>query len=518
MIAYLVTNEVNGRKYVGITKDASPKRRWHSHVSAAVGRGAKYLLHAAIIKYGSECFRVETIASARTWTDLCEIEGILINQHKTLVGDGGYNLTKGGEGCYGRVFSQASKDKIRQARLGKTHSMEVLARIKETKAASLANRVASLANLAKAQAARTGATLSEQHRARISAANTGRQMSAEARQHLRAALKLRPPPSQETKAKMSIAMKGRVHTPLARQRMKIAASLRPPRPPITEATRARMKAAHTGRVNSIESRQRMRAAAILRETAKRLARTAAIATLCFVIGAAQTKAGGIPVFDGVAEIGQARQLFQELKSYGVQLQQLQHEISSAVSLATTAASLIQHPSLGAVMGLANMVGIDNPLPINPYAVQGMLSGYGGMNSMSGLVGKFSGLGSLVTTSYNTDSVYNCTTGSFACQSLQQRAASNAGLKGISSQIYGELAAHIPVLQGLRTEAAAATDPAQRENIMVQVQLENAWVNNSSQQLQGVIAMASAQESVQRTREEEHLSQSIAAVVAAAPKN
>ena len=158
--------------------------------------------------------------------------------------------------------------------------------------------------------------------------------------------------------------------------------------------------------------------------------------------------------------------------------------------AQTAQSFIQDPNLGTAMALMNMVGIDNPLPINPYAVQSLVSGYGGMNSLSGLTGKLSSLNGLVTGSYSADSVYTCTDGSYACARQQQVASSNAGIKGLTSQIYQQLTEHIPVLQSLRTELDTASDPAQREHIMAQLAIENTWTANAQGQLQTVMALAS----------------------------
>jgi hypothetical protein len=225
----------------------------------------------------------------------------------------------------------------------------------------------------------------------------------------------------------------------------------------------------------------------------------------------------IPVTDGGNLLAQAKSLLQDLKSYGTQLQQLSQEVQQVTWLATTAGSMIQHPNLGAAMQLMNMAGIENPLPINPYSVMSLTSGYGGMNSVSGLVGKLNGLGSLVSTSYNNDHVYSCNVNSYACQQQQQMAASNAGLKGMTSKIYTDLTTHMPVLQGLRTQLAASTDPAQRENIIAQLNAENAWTQNAQGQLQTVLALNEAQQQTTLNRENEHLSQSVAAVIAAAPK-
>ena len=170
------------------------------------------------------------------------------------------------------------------------------------------------------------------------------------------------------------------------------------------------------------------------------------------------------------------------------------------------------------MALMGQLGLTNDLPINPNAVMGLISGYGGISSgnLSAVTGALSSLNGLVNTSWTTDHVYTCTTNTFACQQQQQLASSTAGLKGTMGTLYQDLANHIQILQGLRTNAGTATDPAQRENILEQVALENAWAQNTGNQLQASVGMFMAQRQANADRENEHLTQDIEAVIAAAP--
>ena len=239
---------------------------------------------------------------------------------------------------------------------------------------------------------------------------------------------------------------------------------------------------------------------------------------CLAVAMPSDALAQLPVTDGGNLVAQAKNLLQELKSYATELEQLSQQVQQVTWLAQTAASLIQNPNLGAAMQLMNMVGLENPLPVSPYAVQGLISGYGGMNSIGGIVGKLNSLGSLVTTSYQTDRVYTCNDNSFACQQQRRLAYSDAGLKGITGDVYSQLAQRIPILQGLREQLSLATTPAQRENVMAQVAIENAWAQNAQGQLQTVTALAGAQQRVDANRENEHLTESIDTVLAAAPKH
>ncbi len=206
----------------------------------------------------------------------------------------------------------------------------------------------------------------------------------------------------------------------------------------------------------------------------------------------------------------------ELRSYATQLQQLQTEVNSYTQLATTAASLIQHPNLGQAQAMLGAVGVDSSLPISPYAVQALIGGYGGGNSIAGLVGKVGLLGSLVNTSYSQDSLGNtCTDDSFSCRQQQQIAWSNAGTKGILGKLYTDLNNHIPVIAGLRAQLAASTDPAQRENIIATLNSEQTWTQNATGQANLVLGMAEAQTRVAGAQRSEKMRMDADALIAAA---
>ena len=112
MIAYLITNQQNGKQYVGITT-RNIDRRWYEHkyVSNSCGK----LLAKAIKKYGEDSFTIEHIASAIGDVDnLKSIEQDLIGQFNTKVPNG-YNLTDGGDGVSGKPRSEETKRKISEA-------------------------------------------------------------------------------------------------------------------------------------------------------------------------------------------------------------------------------------------------------------------------------------------------------------------------------------------------------------------------------------------------------------------
>ena len=92
---YLVTNLVDGKVYVGLTKLI--KKRWGEHLSATKN-GSQYPLHRAIRKHGVEKFVVTCIETVTTnREDLIAAEIHHIASYNCLAPNG-YNLTAGGEG------------------------------------------------------------------------------------------------------------------------------------------------------------------------------------------------------------------------------------------------------------------------------------------------------------------------------------------------------------------------------------------------------------------------------------
>ena len=91
---YVITNLINNKKYVGISREV--EKRWRSHCEVE----SRSMLHKAIIKYGKDNFKFEHIANAFSWKDACELEKQFIIEIDTK-SPNGYNLTNGGDGTPG---------------------------------------------------------------------------------------------------------------------------------------------------------------------------------------------------------------------------------------------------------------------------------------------------------------------------------------------------------------------------------------------------------------------------------
>jgi hypothetical protein len=92
LLVYLLTNTVNEKKYVGVTRQALAAR-WCAHVRKA-RRGARTALAQAIRQYGAHAFVVRVIGVAASWDEVCAQERAAIGAYQTC-GPLGYNMTRG---------------------------------------------------------------------------------------------------------------------------------------------------------------------------------------------------------------------------------------------------------------------------------------------------------------------------------------------------------------------------------------------------------------------------------------
>lgn len=113
---YVATNKVNGKRYVGMTRQ-KPKRRWDQHIASALRNGDKYSgFHRAIRKYGPEAFEFSVLCECATYVDAAKAEMRLISEIKPE-----HNQTSGGESIanLGMRPSEKSRKMSRERLLGK---------------------------------------------------------------------------------------------------------------------------------------------------------------------------------------------------------------------------------------------------------------------------------------------------------------------------------------------------------------------------------------------------------------
>lgn len=132
---YIHTNKINGKRYIGITKQ-DPERRWG--VNGSHYKESPHL-YSAIQKYGWDNFEHEIVHSGMTRDDACLLEKHYISHFKSQDRRYGYNSFEGGsaptipqdvrekmsrsmmgnQNCLGRITSEETKRKIRDAQKGR---------------------------------------------------------------------------------------------------------------------------------------------------------------------------------------------------------------------------------------------------------------------------------------------------------------------------------------------------------------------------------------------------------------
>nr|UWI13312.1 MAG: GIY-YIG catalytic domain protein [Bacteriophage sp.] len=126
---YKITNKITGKVYIGITNQGAGARYRHHWYEARIGEPAP--IHRSMAKYGEENFTLEIIDFADTYEELKEKEKYWIKQYDSMNREKGYNLTEGGDGTFGRMHSEETKDKIRQKAIGRKVSEETKKKMSE---------------------------------------------------------------------------------------------------------------------------------------------------------------------------------------------------------------------------------------------------------------------------------------------------------------------------------------------------------------------------------------------------
>ena len=110
---YMHENRANGKKYIGITKQA-PERRWQN----GYGYRESPRFYKAIEKYGWDGFKHEILYTHLTAEEAAAKEVELIAKYQTTDPERGYNLDPGGGGTQPKT--EEVRAKMSRARLG-TH-------------------------------------------------------------------------------------------------------------------------------------------------------------------------------------------------------------------------------------------------------------------------------------------------------------------------------------------------------------------------------------------------------------
>jgi group I intron endonuclease len=117
---YKITNMVNNKGYIGITK-SSLLQRWTEHLGDSVN--PVYPIHLAINKYGPDNFKMELLDESFDRVKISSSEDPTIELYRTRIYQNGYNVAKGG---YGGDLGPIANQKRRRTMLSKTDEEKAL--------------------------------------------------------------------------------------------------------------------------------------------------------------------------------------------------------------------------------------------------------------------------------------------------------------------------------------------------------------------------------------------------------
>jgi conjugal transfer/entry exclusion protein len=251
-----------------------------------------------------------------------------------------------------------------------------------------------------------------------------------------------------------------------------------------------------------------------------------VAAGALLLGSVGTAKALIPVFDGSAIAQMLVQMAESEKAFALQVtqyalqakqyigeyfgwmteyQQLITQMSTLYNDAQMLLNMAHHPTLGAAMGMMNMAGIGNSLPVNPYSVMNLLNGSsyggGGFASLGGILSSLSGFAGV---SYTQNRLYTPTDGSWASQQMIANANGIAGGEGAALAAYNDYRNHMGVLPSLRQSAASADTTKDAADVANQLLAETAWNVNQLGQSQQIAQMVQMQQQARVQRDEERL--------------
>lgn len=124
MYVYIITNNVNGKKYIGLSINKKPSFR-----ESYFGSGK--LIKQAIQKYGKNNFSKEILRDFDNEDDARQFEKKLIEGNDAVRSPMFYNLAGGGYGgaCVGRIVSKTTKEKISKSLSGRKRPPEVIDKV-----------------------------------------------------------------------------------------------------------------------------------------------------------------------------------------------------------------------------------------------------------------------------------------------------------------------------------------------------------------------------------------------------
>ena len=223
---------VNNKVYIG--KTVCFRQRINFHKNSYKKPNVISFLRNAIIKYGWDNFNIEIIETFKNFDKLrdnnylLEREKYYISLYDSTNKDKGYNLCKFSTDRTGISLSQDTKNKLSEFNRGKKLSNKTKRKISESKR----GKKFSDEHKKNLRDSKLRNPMSEEHKEKLRQSNIGKKMSDITKNKLRLALtgrkvseetrkKLSRPCSDETKEKIRNGNLGRKHTPESIEKMRL---------------------------------------------------------------------------------------------------------------------------------------------------------------------------------------------------------------------------------------------------------------------------------------------------------
>lgn len=244
---YKFTNKINNKVYIGQGKNLNVRIK--EHLRKFINSKINSYFYKSVRKNGIENFELHILIEGTfSKQELNQMEIKFIELFKSNNELYGYNLTKGGDGVNGYIFTEEHREKLsktskgrkqspesiektRQANLGRKMSSESIEKRKQTRLKNGGYKI-SEETVKKILESRKwykpteetknkmkGRKVLQETRDKIGKAHKGKITSEETKEKLRQA-NLGHIVSQETRDKMSKALKGRKHSEETKQKMK----------------------------------------------------------------------------------------------------------------------------------------------------------------------------------------------------------------------------------------------------------------------------------------------------------
>jgi type IV secretion system protein VirB5 len=201
------------------------------------------------------------------------------------------------------------------------------------------------------------------------------------------------------------------------------------------------------------------------------------------------------------------QMIRQVQQAAEQIQLLQQQVQTVMSVYNA----ISHVTdLGSAVSALGLLGIQNPLPVNPYAVQNLLSGRGSITGMS------ASIGSLFNSNLSSSHVYTPNGSSYQEGLLSRNATSIAGMQGLAGQLYQSMSQRLPLLAELQARLETATTQKDVDDLQARLLAEQSYIQAQGVQAQSLAMM---QVSAYQSRQQEHdeqRQQELDSIIAANP--